>query len=102
MSEEKKKETKINNNLLIAVVATFIIAGAGGFFAGMNYQQSKLPQFARNMSGDFQDRTGLNQDRAGQGMRPVDGEIISLDEESITHNPDGKAEDKGVPEHLDV
>lgn len=67
---------KNNNFLIIAVVA--ILVGAVGFFGGMKYQQGKKPSFDRNRMGQGQ----LQGNRAG--FRPVNGEIISSDEKSIT------------------
>jgi hypothetical protein len=84
MDEEKKKKGSGNKNLLTVIVVGAICVGMG-FFAGMKYQQSKLPQFARNLPGDFQgkmDRSG--QTTAATGFRPVNGEIINLDDKSIT------------------
>ena len=69
-----------NNPLLIVIIA--IIVGAGGFFAGMKYQQNKQPSRA-----DFQAMRGVRQGFAGAsqaGIEAVRGEIISQDEESIT------------------
>lgn len=46
----------------------------------MKYQQSKSPRF-----GNFQNmRGGQFQQRAGSGQRIVNGEIISVDDKSIT------------------
>lgn len=52
------------------------------FFGGMKYQQTKLPSFTRQF-GNIQDRrVGVGGNRAG--FRPVNGEIISADNKSIT------------------
>lgn len=68
----------INKTYLISIILA-VILGAGGFFAGMKYQQSKSPRF-----GNFQGAgNGQFQQRA-QGFRPVNGEIISADDKSIT------------------
>ena len=77
----------MNSKILIPVVVALVV-GAGGFFAGMQYQKRKVPAL-----GDFQNMRGL----FGQGTRaqiseiplqnqgrPVSGEIIAQDEESIT------------------
>jgi len=69
-------------NLNIILIILIFVAGAGGFFGGMKYQQSKRPVFVRQSGNGVQGvRTG-NGDR--QGFRPVNGEIISSDEKSIT------------------
>jgi len=77
-----------NNNILIIVVVA-VLVGAGGFFGGMKYQQSKQPSFTRQFAGGQGIRNGQGQGTAGlpagrQGFRPVNGEIISADEKSIT------------------
>ena len=76
-----------NNSMVITVLVAIIVA-AVGFFAGMRYQQSKVPgmmggqqQFGRG-TGEF----GQNQRFGGRGnsMRPVTGEILSVDANSVT------------------
>ena len=53
------------------------------FFGGMKYQQSKEPAFLRQ--GGFQGtRAGSDRTGGNAGFRPVNGEIIGADEESIT------------------
>lgn len=61
----------MKNNILIIIIVALLVVGAGTFFAGMKYQESKRPVG----SGQFQRRGGF---------RPVNGEIISQDENSIT------------------
>ncbi len=65
----------MRSNIIIVILLVTIIA-VGSFFAGMKYQQSRRPlgRFA-NFQGQFGQR---------QGIRPVNGEIISVDETSIT------------------
>ena len=49
MSRESKKlgvERQMKNNYLIMVVVA-IIVGLGGFYGGMKYQESKIPEFAK-------------------------------------------------------
>jgi hypothetical protein len=68
----------MNKTYLITIILA-VIVGAGGFFAGMKYQQSKSPRFSNFQgagNGQFQQRT--------QGFRLVNGEIISADDKSIT------------------
>lgn len=77
----------MNKNTLIAVIATLLVAAGAGFFAGMKYQESKIPQFARNLPENIQELRGQFSQRVGGvtgGLRPVSGEILSVDEESIT------------------
>lgn len=69
-----------NNQILLTVVIALVLAG-GGFFAGMKYQQDKNP-FA---SGQLQAKFHRQNDRAGfNGLKPVTGEITSVDDKSIT------------------
>ena len=82
--DKEEKETKSKNSLIITIVVAIVCLGAG-FFAGMKYQESKLPQFARNLPNDFQGRMDRSGQRTGAtGFRPVIGEIISIDDKSIT------------------
>ncbi len=68
----------MKNGKMIATIAVLIVlVGGGSFFAGMKYQQSKRPQ---GRFGNFQ----LGQFGQRQGFRPVNGEIISVDDKSIT------------------
>ena len=74
-----------NKKTAVIVVVLVILAGAGGFFGGMKYQESKVPTRFANFQGqgrgaNFQ---GSLQGR-GQGFQPVNGEIISVDDKSIT------------------
>lgn len=74
-----------NITLPILIVAIIVAAGAG-FFGGMKYQQSQRPNFQalRNgigrtgAAGQFGGRGGTN------GFRPINGDIISADNNSIT------------------
>jgi len=71
----------MKNNMIVIVVIVSLVVGAGGFFAGMKYQQSKNP------AGRFGNLQGARNGQFGQraqGLRPVNGEIISSDDKSIT------------------
>lgn len=75
----------MKNNTIITIVLV-VIVGAGGFFAGMKYQQSKQPTFSRQFGGGLGGRA-TEQPQGGisrGGFRPVNGEIISSDDKSIT------------------
>lgn len=72
----------MKNNTIITVLLIVIFA-AGAFFGGMKYQQSKQPAFTRQFGGGQGIRNGQGQGTR-QGFRPVNGEIISSDEKSIT------------------
>lgn len=83
-----------NKGLIIGIVVVLVVGG-GGFFAGLQYQKSKAPSFAGER-GDFsRDQFNQGDDHqpgrnsgfrgrfSGQG-RPVSGEVIAKDDESIT------------------
>lgn len=71
---------KQSNYIVIAVLLIFI--GAGSFYGGMKYQQSKRPSRA-----DFQTMRGMGQGVPGvhqqTGTEVVRGEIVSRDEENV-------------------
>jgi flagellar basal body-associated protein FliL len=67
-----------NKNLIITILLV-VIVWAGAFYGGMKYQQRKRPSFNRQ----FGQSIGQGQ-RNGQNFRPVNGEIISADDKSIT------------------
>ena len=69
-------------SLYLVVAILVVLVGAGAFFGGMKYQQSKQPAFLRQMGGVQGQRTGTGGNR--MGFRPVNGEIISSDEKTIT------------------
>jgi len=76
-----------NNSLLITLVVALAF-GVVGFFGGMQYQKSKLSTgFSRTgqqVKSNFVQQGSGNQGRTSMGGRPVSGEIISADENSIT------------------
>lgn len=77
----------MKNNIVITVVIV-ILVGAGAFFGGMKYQESKAT--GSNTARQFQGGMGGRQNgQNGQGRftgnsRPVAGEILSFDDKSIT------------------
>lgn len=83
----------MKNKILIIGIVVALAVGAGGFFAGMQYQKSMAPDFTGRGSGSFRGQfsQGDHQDGengfrgrfSGQGQ-PVAGEIIAKDDESIT------------------
>jgi len=87
------------NNVTIIVIVALIFA-AGGFFGGMKYQESKTPSFAGRTVPGGQFPGGAQGDRQvpeggqlrQQNFSPVSGEIVSIDEGSITVSmPDGSS-----------
>lgn len=82
----------MKNNLLIIIMATVLVAGLS-FFAGMTYQKSKnqstaFPMMRNNQQkmNDTQSKNGSNQKNtnAQRNGRPMSGEIISFDGETLT------------------
>lgn len=80
----------MKNNMIMMIVAV-IVVGACGFFAGMKYQETKSS--GSNFPRQFQGGTGAGggrqvgqngQGRLAGGGRPIVGEILSLDDKSIT------------------
>lgn len=71
----------------IITILLVIIVGAGAFFAGMKYQQGKrtnmFRQFDGNAAQQGQRGTGTG-NNSRMGFRPINGEIISADNQSIT------------------
>jgi hypothetical protein len=71
----------MKNSIIIAILVA-IIVGGGAFFGGMKYQQSKQRSFFRQGNALQGARAGLGGNK--MGFRPVNGEIISSDDKSIT------------------
>ncbi len=67
----------MNSKILMIVIA--IVIGVGAFFGGMQYQKNKQP-------AGFSGRNGQGGFGRGntQGQRPVSGDIISQDNDSVT------------------
>ncbi len=68
--------------MMLVTAVLVILVGAGGFFGGMKYQQSKGGRGADGQPGANGQRRGQFGQR--NGMRPVAGDIISADDKSIT------------------
>lgn len=84
MSNEERPAHGGKNNYLIVVIVA-VVVGIGGFFGGMKYQESKTPEFIRRLPTDFQEKMGqFGQRGQNQRLRPVSGEILSNDSESLT------------------
>lgn len=76
---------KTKHYVIMGVI--FVMVGVGGFYAGMKYQQSQRATFMRQFNGGAGVPGGENQFRVNgnrAGFRPVSGEIIGLDDSSIT------------------
>ena len=70
-----------SQNLFVFFILLLLVAG-GSFFAGIKYQESRRSALREEFVGRFgrqiQSAAGRN------GFRPVAGEIISVDDNSIT------------------
>ncbi len=73
----------MKNQVLMVSLVLVILAGAGGFLAGMKYQETKTSQRDGQSAGGSGQRRGQFGQRNGAG-RPVAGDIISADDKSIT------------------
>ena len=73
----------MNNNTIVAIVVT-VVVGATAFFAGMKYQQSqRQANFQRlGTNGTLGNFRGQNPE--GTNFQPMNGEIITRDDKSIT------------------
>lgn len=88
----------MNKQLISAVVAAIILAGGSGFYGGMAYGQNKSAGSAQ-LSGRMRFQGGAEDGTAraerafigrGQGGGFVAGEILAVDDKSITLKlPDG-------------
>lgn len=76
-----------NKNIIITVLL-LILVGAGSFFSGIKYQQSRRSsaanQFFGGRNGGNGQQAGVINNRNGNGFRPVAGQILSMDDQSIT------------------
>lgn len=77
----------------VMYTAIAILGGVFGFFGGMQFQKAQTPQFGafRNGSGSGLQGNGVAQgnrmmggDNNRMGFRPLNGEIISADDTSLT------------------
>jgi len=73
----------MKKNHLVIVVVLIVAIGAAAFFGGIFYQKNKMPRFSRQF-GQGQGNNNQPRDGNRQNFRPVNGEIISADEKSIT------------------
>ncbi|MBP9817175.1 hypothetical protein KBC75_00275 [Candidatus Shapirobacteria bacterium] len=82
----------MKQNQIISLVLVAVIFGAGGFFGGMKYQQSKAPNFnfgdRAGMVGQFGNRQGGGMGQNGTQARRMGGQtygdILSLDDKTMT------------------
>lgn len=77
----------MKKEVVIPVIVTALVFGAGGFFGGMQIQKSqgfKPGEGDFVMQGSSGQRFGGGGQRVTQGVRSTAGEIIALDDQSIT------------------
>ncbi len=67
----------MNKSLIITILVALVV-GAGSFFGGVKYQQSQTPAQSNSQRGS------RGQGQNNQGFRPVVGEIVSVDDKSLT------------------
>ena len=63
----------------MAIVISVAVAAGGGFYGGMKYQESKMP----NLPANFEQMRGQRNSTSG-GLNTARGEVISYDDSSIT------------------
>lgn len=70
------------------IVVLLVVVAAGAFFAGMKYQQSRrltfAGQFGNGLQGNRLGGQNSSRGRFNMGGRQVVGEILSLDDKSLT------------------
>jgi hypothetical protein len=75
-------------NHLIKIIILVIIVGGLGFYGGMQYQKSQVGSFAQGQGGSRQRMMGQGQGQGavgqGQNFRPVRGDILSIDNSTMT------------------
>ncbi len=98
ISSPKEESSMKNLSPMVVGLVALLVGASGGFFGGMQYQKSQAPTFNR---GQFGASTGFGGNGTNGGMmsgraggvggaggrgsfRPVNGEIISTDDKSIT------------------
>ena len=76
----------MNKNTIIIVSIVLIIGAAlGGFFGGMQYQKSQRAQIAGRFGGaNGQGFAGRFGGGSGNNFTPVRGQVLSMDNNSIT------------------
>lgn len=80
----------MNKKLISLLILGFVIVGAGSFFGGMKYAESKNPLAGnfKNLTSDQRAQMGANSRIGGAGNRTgagfISGDIITKDDKSIT------------------
>lgn len=76
----------MKNRTIIITIVTLLLGVGTGFYGGIQYQKSKGVSFPRGQFQEGQTRVNGLPARNGnvQEGRPVSGEIISIDDNSVT------------------
>ena len=75
-----------NKQILTTIIVALVVGGAS-FYGGMRYQQMRRGNFAGQFAqgGNFRGANGTGAPRGnGGGFMPVNGEIISSDDKTMT------------------
>lgn len=79
MNEEKNAGRP--NKFVALIVISVIFLGVASFYGGITYQKSKQPSFPGRQ---IQTMNGQNGDRRAAGMRSVSGEIVNIEDNTVT------------------
>ena len=81
---------KMTKQQIIGIIIVILLVGAGSFYGGMRFQQMQRASQFRTQFGNFPGLPNGNQGPSGtqgrtnRNFRPVNGEIVSIDDTSIT------------------
>lgn len=89
--------------MIVIIVVVVLAIGAGAFFGGMKFQETKA---ASSNSADHSQQGGRGQNgqnRFSGGFRPITGEILNMDDKSITVKlEDGSSKIVLLPDNITV
>lgn len=75
----------MKSKTIIITVVVALIVGAAAFFGGMQYQKMQRPNLGDRQFAMDGSNSQMSQGRGNfQGARPVSGEVISQDDNSVT------------------
>lgn len=69
--------------MMIVAVVLIVVAAAGGFFGGVMYQKNQTSTLSATGRGNYAARFGQGGQNAA-GFRPVRGQVLSMDNNSLT------------------
>lgn len=91
------------NLVIVVTIVTAVVVGAAAFFGGTKYQQSRGGANFRQFQGRMSPMGNGNNNQNRGSFRPVQGEIISMDDKSITVKmPDGSSKIVLLPDSVTV